>query len=365
MKNAVITIYVNKNIKSHPYLELLYGELMSRHSTLTVSHMELGLDGMIKILKTKGKIILHLHWIETFRKQNRLNFIIIIFYLSCILIFLRFIRRVKIITTLHNIVPHEIKYITLEHLLFKLILTLSNSIIVHSKIAKLISTKLYDVAIKKINVIPHGNFIKQYPNKTSMVQARERLGIPQNRFVILFFGYIRRYKGLEIILDFLKKFDKLPEIIKKEILFLFAGCFREKEFLHSLLKLRDLKGLPIVIYDKFVDNNYVQYFMNSCNIGLIPYESITTPGSLLLFMSFKKPVIISRHLNILELANEKFCIFLREYSGDELSLAIQKAYFWWKLGRLEEMGNHSYNEALKYDWKIISEEHFKLFTEKS
>jgi glycosyltransferase involved in cell wall biosynthesis len=279
------------------------------------------------------------------------------------LIFLRFIKRVKIITTLHNIVPHEIKYITLERLLFKLILTLSNSIIVHSKIAKLILAKLYNMAIKKINVIPHGNFIKQYPNKVSMAQAREKLGILQNRFVILFFGHVRRYKGLEIILDFLKKFDELPETIKKEILFLFAGCFREKDFLYSLLKLRDLEGLPIVIYDKFVDNNDVQYFMNSCDIGLIPYESITTPGSLLLFMSFKKPVIISRYLNILELANEKFCIFLREYSGDGLSLAIRKAYFLWRLGRLEKMGKHSYNEALKYDWKIISDEHFKLFVE--
>jgi glycosyltransferase involved in cell wall biosynthesis len=225
------------------------------------------------------------------------------------------------------------------------------------------SAKLYNVALKKIKVIPHGNFIKQYPNRCSMAQAREKLKISQNRFVILFFGHVRRYKGLEIILNFLKKFDELPETIKREILFLFAGRFREKEFLRSLLKLRDFRGLPIVIYDKFVDNNDVQYFMNSCNIGLIPYKSITTPGSLLLFMSFSKPVIISRHLNILELADEKFCIFLREFSENELNLAIQKAYFWWKSGKLEEMGSYAYNEALRYDWKIIANEHFKLFVE--
>lgn len=113
--------------------------------------------------------------------------------------FFMLLTRKKIIWTAHNVVPHEsnafLKFYSY------LIYRLSSSIIVHSEYSK---DKLLKLKIpgKKIQIISHGIYINE--KNVPREKAKKSLGLNENDKIILFFGVIRKYKGLEYLIKAFK-----------------------------------------------------------------------------------------------------------------------------------------------------------------
>lgn len=334
----------------HPYLKLLYSHL-SKFGVNAYSLNFRSIRDFFKIFRWKRKntCLIHFHWIENYlRSRFLISTLIKIFKCILQILFLKLIIRLKVVITLHNVIPHELFFPKIEHLAFSLVLKLSDSIIVHNCYAKKFAQKLYGLSPNKISVIPHGNFLNYYPNTLSSIEAREKLGIPLDKFVILFFGHIRPYKGIHLLLNAFKYALKR----NRKLFLIIAGKPHNVEVIRELMDF--IKAFPdhCMIKLGFILDNDVQIFMNAADIGVLPYKKITTSGSLLLFMSFGKPVIVSKLPPITEIASDDFAIFFDPNTPHSLENAILNAAR--KGDSLFLMGKRALEVAKLYDWKRIA-----------
>lgn len=328
----------------HPYLYLLYTNLM-RHGIGIYDKLR-PLNTFKIMIHRKEIQFIHLHWIEIYFITN--NFIlttVLGFMFISWLIFLKLVLRLKIVITLHNVVPHEHLATRIEHTVFATSLKLANALIVHNFYAKNAAEQLYDADISKIYVIPHGNFLSYYRNDVSKEQARKYLGIPQDKIVLLFFGQIRTYKGITHLLTAFEKVTKK----NPNLFLLIAGSCQDATLEHRLISFQKRhhgRSLQIL---KYIPSDRVQLFMNAADIGVLPYRETTTPGSLLLFMSFGKPVIIPNLIPILEIVkDDHYCILYNKYGTNSLEEAILRAA---KKGRFDKMSRSAFENAKLYDWR--------------
>ncbi|MCG8603465.1 glycosyltransferase, partial [bacterium] len=119
------------------------------------------------------------------------------------LFFIRLLRslRIKIFYTAHNLLPHDNNSIA-DRKAFQRIYETVDHIIVHAQENKRKMVQEFGIGPHKVSVIHHGNFELFYSNGSVPRKiTRTQLKISENQKVILFFGLIRRYKGLEYLVD--------------------------------------------------------------------------------------------------------------------------------------------------------------------
>lgn len=119
--------------------------------------------------------------------------------------------------------------------------------------------------------------------------ARKHLNLPVNDKIILFFGFIRKYKGLDILLDALHILKEKKSGIK----LLIAGEYYEdstkyKEQIHRL-QLMDY------IYDHthFINDSEVKYYLSAADFVIQPYRHATQSGVTPLAYHFEKPMLVT------------------------------------------------------------------------
>ena len=109
----------------------------------------------------------------------------------------------KVVFTIHDVVSFENTKST--DILSKWIYKRANKIITHNKFSKEIFRVHYKNINTDIDIIPHGNYVPFLEVKEDKILSRNYLRIPQERKVLLFFGMIKKVKGLEVLLQAMKK----------------------------------------------------------------------------------------------------------------------------------------------------------------
>lgn len=338
--------------ESSPYLHLLYSNMEKRGIEVLHVKNPWSVDFLRKICVAD---ILHLHWIEYLIKSY--NLLLTLSKFLGILIVLSFVKMVgrKIVITLHNIQPHERIYPFLEGLWFKLALEIADGVIVHNHYSYKILARIYGLS-KKVCVIPHGNFIDYYPNIVTPREARRKLGIPEGSFVLLFFGALREYKGIDDLITVLRNI--LPRY--NALFVVFAGRVQSEKLRTDLLKFfREFKEKCIVKME-YVPVEEVQIYMNAADIGILPYKEVTTSGAVLLFQSFGKTVIAPYLPQIKEVLGDSGIYYKRGDKRD-METAILKSL---TLGKeeIQLLGKKAYENALKMDWNRIAHLTSKFYT---
>ncbi|MFW6026020.1 MAG: glycosyltransferase [Candidatus Woesearchaeota archaeon] len=196
----------------------------------------------------------------------------------------------KIIYTVHNLIPHN-KNRNKINKYIKSLLDISDSIVTMGKSDKKKIEERYPD--KKIDIIPHFHFKGSYKNNISKKEAKKRLNIPHKKFTYLFFGHLRKYKGI----------DKLIKIFKKtglDAFLLIAGnSSQEPDYVDKLKRLSE-EDNRIIIKDKKISYDKIQIYMNAADIVVFPFKQISNSGSLLLAKSFYKPTICMDKGNLKE-----------------------------------------------------------------
>lgn len=118
---------------------------------------------------------------------------------------------------------------------------------------------------------------------------KKNFSISENDRVILFFGYIRKYKGLDILLESLS-------IIKtriKNLKLIVAGEFYDDQnFYSELIQKNNLQDV-VIMRNEYIPNEKVKYFFLVADVVVLPYRSATQSGILNLAYGFRKPVIVT------------------------------------------------------------------------
>jgi glycosyltransferase involved in cell wall biosynthesis len=196
--------------------------------------------------------------------------------------------RKKVILTCHNIEPHESTIF--DKWFTRAIFSLTDHFIVHAEQNKRRLIQHYKIKPNNVHIIPHGTFgFFTKWRKEGKKDLRKMFNYEQDDKVILFFGYIREYKGLRYL------FRAMHKMIQKDkkIKLLVAGELWQNKNAYK----KELKGLEnyVRIIPRYILDNEVYRFFDVADICVLPYYNTeqTISGPLLVSLAFGKPTIVS------------------------------------------------------------------------
>lgn len=229
--------------------------------------------GMTVVPYTKGEKIdyIMLNWYESAGpKESLLRIFKLISFL---------LKGVKIVWTMHNKLPHETKYPFVCKMLMNVLSLVSYKIIVHSKE----SLKLFRFFLikRKVIYVPHPNYINEYGT------CRMSDVLDDNTLRILFFGLIRDYKNVDLLIE------TINELRDKKIVLTISGSVND-EYRAYLEKKIDGNS-SIVTNFNFVRDNEVADIISNNHLLVFPYElkSSLNSGAVILSFSYRRTVLSS------------------------------------------------------------------------
>jgi len=290
---------------ANPYYSLFYGEI-KKSLDVNVIDSEFTSEWLEKKLPSLD--IVHFHWVGQYYVNDSL--LISLKRAFNLILFVNKVRKSKalLVWTLHNFLPHETRSRTLDYLVRLLIVLFSDLVIVHSETAKKKAKKLLFIPSNRIVVMRHGNYIGEYQNYITQSDARKRLNIDERDFVYLFFGEIRPYKGVEVLIK------SFREIKDKDCVLLIAGKPIDNHYKNIIENLASGDN-RIRLNLEFVPDDEVQFYLNASSVSVLPFKKILTSGSLMLFLTFGLPVVVPDKPSILECLDRRVAYV---YKDDEM-----------------------------------------------
>jgi glycosyltransferase involved in cell wall biosynthesis len=193
-------------------------------------------------------------------------------------------KHTRIICIADNVIPHEKRpgdaaftkyflnscdaFITMSEKVMLDLKTFENN-----KPSQIVAHPLYDNFGEPVN--------KNY--------AREKLALNKEDRIILFFGFIRQYKGLDLLIRAMAD----PAIKKTNIKLLVAGEFYEDQKSYAdLIREHELEK-SVLLHTHFIPDNEVKYYLCAADCVVQPYRNATQSGVTPLAYHFEKPMIVS------------------------------------------------------------------------
>jgi glycosyltransferase involved in cell wall biosynthesis len=141
---------------------------------------------------------------------------------------------------------------------------------------------------KPIVQVPHPLY-DNFGEAVSQKEARQKLGIEEDGKILLFFGFIRKYKGLDILLQAMKIIKQKSPSVK----LLVAGEFYEDDKPYREL-IRNL-GIEdvLILRTSFIPDSEVKYYLCAADVVVQPYRSATQSGVTPLAYHFEKPMVVT------------------------------------------------------------------------
>lgn len=262
----------------------------------------------------------------------------------------KLIKDCKILLICHNVYPHE--RFPLDKLLTGMALKPADCYLVQSKRDEADLITIVKKPKYKRVVHPTYDFFKM--QGLSLEEARKKIGLEKDDKVILFFGFVRRYKGLHYLLE------ALPVIREKisEIKLMIVGDFEDdkEEYLEKIERYNLYSNL-ILVQGYCPDAEVEQYFAAS-NLVVLPYESATQSGIAQIAYGFRKPVIATDVGGLPEVVTEeKTGYVVPPMNSDKLAEAVIRFF---EENREEEFAKNIEQEKERFSWNKMVEEIIEL-----
>ncbi|MDC0584281.1 glycosyltransferase [Bacteroidales bacterium] len=242
------------------------------------------------------------------------------FFAPCFGTILRKIKQNKhtrVISILDNILPHEPR--PGDRMLTQYFVNVVDSFIAMSKS---VAEDLKIFSDKPVKISPHPLF-DNFGDVAPKEKALKNLGLANDGTkYMLFFGLIRRYKGLDILLDALKELDLKALNIKLII----AGEFYDEQDKYEQ-QIKD-NGLSefIILHDFFIPNDKVADYFNAGDVVVQPYKTATQSGVTQIAYHFNKAMIVSDVGGLPEIVPHEKCGLVVKPDASSIAKAIADFY---------------------------------------
>lgn len=286
-----------------------------------------------------------LNWIKVanFIKREKPDFILFRYWLPffgpCLGTIGRFVKsKTKVLALTDNIIPHEKRFG--DKPFTKYFVKSCHGFIAMSK------TVLNDISKFSSNqnkaYSPHPMY-ETYGASVTMENAREKLKLNPSDKIILFFGLIRRYKGLDLLMEAMAN----PEIKKQNIKLLIAGEFYEdkKPYL-DLIEKHQLQN-QIILHDKFIANQDVRYYFCAVNLVAQTYRNATNSGVTMIGYFYEKPMLVTNVGGLTEIVPNEKCGYVIETAIPKIS---EKIIDYFSKNKETEFTKNVQLEKKKYEW---------------
>jgi len=226
--------------------------------------------------------------------------------------------NIKISCICDNIFPHE-SYFFEKFFIKKFFSNINSFLIMSSDSEKKLKSLINDEAKVIKSFLPLKENLK---SKLSKSEACKKLNI-QNppKLILLFFGFIRDYKGLDILINSLSNLKNL------DIKLLIGGeSYISKSKIKDLIKKNGLSEM-IIWHNKYIPNSDINLYFSACDAVVLPYKKISQSGIIPMAYHFDKLVICSDILSLKEHVVEKETGYLFENNNSsDLSNVITEIY---------------------------------------
>ena len=299
-----------------------------------------------------------LNWIRVGLKLKKLqpDLIIVRYWLPfmgpCLGSILRIAKQnkhTKIVCIADNIIPHEKR--PGDMLFTKYFVQPIDAFITMSD--KVLEDLKQFAADKPATFVAHPLY-DNFGEKISKEEARSFLKIKNEEAVLLFFGFIRKYKGLDILLDAMKilqsaQITPIPKL-------LIAGEFYEDSKAYDeQIEKHGIKDM-LILNTAFIADSEVKYYLCAADVVIQPYRSATQSGVTPLAYHFEKPMIVTNVGGLPSLVPDNKVGLIAEPNAASIAAKIIE-YF--EKGAPHFLP-HLVEEKKKYSWSKMTETIFKV-----
>lgn len=265
------------------------------------------------------------------------------YFAPCYWTVCKLLGRTKVMFICHNVFPHE--RFLMDRFLAKKVLGQGDFFIVHSsQDEKDLASIRQDVSYCK-TVHPTYNAFKV--QNLSKEEARRQLNVSMDVPLLLFFGFVRPYKGLKHLLY------AMPQVLKqlREARLMIVGDFAgDKESYLEIIRQEGTAG-AVEVYDGYIPDREVEKFFAACDVVVLPYESATQSGIVQIAYGFGKPVIATDVGGLPDVVEQsKTGYIVPPGDADALAGAILQFF---REGRAKEFSEAIRREADRYSWERL------------
>ena len=250
-------------------------------------------------------------------------------------------KHTRIVCIADNIIPHEHR--AGDKAFTKYFLKSCDAFITMSE--KVLSDLKQFEKTKPIQLVRHPLY-DTFGEIISKEEAREKLKVNRSDSVILFFGFIRKYKGLDLLLEAMND-DRIKQ---SGIKLLVAGEFYEDAKQYQ--ELIDRLGIrnQLILKTDFIQDSEVKYYLCAADAVVQPYRNATQSGVTPLAYYFEKPMIVTNVGGLPALVPDGKAGIVTEPQPKSIAEAIIKFY---QLGEAHFIP-HLRVEKQKYSWETLA-----------
>lgn len=237
-----------------------------------------------------------------------------------------------------NFTPHEAR--PGDRQLRGMLFRYCNMAITQSSVVQKALAEVYPEIPQRLQ--PHPVY-ENFGDRLSVGATRAALGITASR-VILFFGFVRHYKGLDLLLA------AMPEVVRRVPgvhLLVVGEFFGDAEPYHRLIRDLQIED-HITLHSEYVPNEDVAQWFSASDLLVLPYRSATNSGIVQIGYNFATPAVVTNVGSLSEVVIDNYTGFvIEEASPESIASAVERAFQGDTLRRFSE---NIMNERPKYTW---------------
>lgn len=290
-------------------------------------------------------------WIKAGRQLKKMqpDMVIFAYWMSfmapCMGTIAAFLRksRCKCIGLIHNMIPHEPNI--LDKILPGYFVKMMDAFLALSQsVAN--DVNRFDKKGKPKMFRPHPIY-DHYGDLMPREEALPLLKLDADYRYILFFGFIREYKGLDMLIEAMAD----QELQQMPVKLIVAGEFYEDE--NKYLGRVEELGLQdkIIFYKQFISTNEVSRYFSACDIVALPYKTATQSGVTQVAFHFEKPMLVTKVGGLGEIVPHEKIGYVVEPQPTEIAAALKDFFL---RQRAAEFTANIPEEKQKYAWSNLT-----------
>lgn len=250
-------------------------------------------------------------------------------------------KHSKVVAITDNVIPHEKR--PGDSLLSKYFI---NSVDAFVTMSKAVMEDLNQFDQKKPRLFNPHPLYDNFGSSVAVKEARKKLELPEKGKYLLFFGFIRDYKGLDLLLEAMTD----SRIKEEGIKLIIAGEFYSGEDRYlAYIKEHQLED-QLYLHTDFIANEEVRYFFSAADLVVQPYKTATQSGVTQVGYHFEKPMLVTHVGGLPEIILHDKTGFVCEVNALDITEHI---LLFFQKDKASEFAPFIKEEKKKYSWKSL------------
>lgn len=267
------------------------------------------------------------------------------YFAPCYFLLTRFMGRQNVVFVCHNVFPHE--RFPMDKVLTRLALKGGSHFIVHAAKEAKELTKIQPHPDYVVTPLPTYNAFRF--EGMSREQAREKLSIGQEEHILLFFGYVREYKGLKYLLRAMPQICREDEKVRLWVIGEFGS---DKEDYLQLIRELAIEN-RVQVRDSYTPDREVEQYFVAADLVVLPYTSATQSAIVQIAYGITKPVVVTDVGGLPDVVEDGETGYIVEPENPQ-AIADAVVRFFCE-GQAQRMQENIGKEAYRFSWERMAE----------